>query len=359
MSEQIEDNFIEDGTLEFQEHWGKPSAFIALAILMPLALWLIYQTNLGAIHANIIIKRSQFFEASANFPHPQQQEYLNVAIALREQAIHRDPLSKNFYLAGLGYLYAKKAGLESNEDLFQKAVSISQQAIDIDPLHPDHSANMARVYFYFAEATNNQDKKRELFEDAISYYNEAIALMPANLNVRFERSNFLINGLNDCSRGLGYYLVDTENESPPSYAAYQTLAGFYATCADMEPQFQRVYRRLAIEHLEKSILLTANFPPKDHRNLWWDLADYRARLMGDFDGAIAAYEEVRALTIADDPYSRDYALWKIDLAMAKLHWELKGNRERALELALRAEENAPGQPDELTAFIEMLNAIDK
>jgi tetratricopeptide (TPR) repeat protein len=177
--------------------WATPWGAMATIPLLLVALFIMNQTNLKVIRADIIYKQGEEWG---------RQRQWDLAIAHHGRALELAPNEDFYYLwAGSAYLEkAKTAPTEGcimtedpdisavlglpiertaqlcREDLLTSARTILLQARQVNPLNTDHSANLGRLYKNWADLSVSPDERSELIDQSIGFYNQATALSPQN-----------------------------------------------------------------------------------------------------------------------------------------------------------------------------------
>lgn len=156
----------------FAKNWN--SALTA-AFAVPVALVLLTfggLTNLKLVKADMAFKQAGAYLDLGSYPD---------AIAAYKQAIDLAPKQDAYYIS-LGGAYLEYAGLEKDaqkqEELMGQAKSALEQAREINPLDPDHWANLARLYSQWATFAPDRETREARARTSSDYYAQAIALSP-------------------------------------------------------------------------------------------------------------------------------------------------------------------------------------
>jgi O-antigen ligase len=144
---------------------------------LPLAaLFLAGSLNLQAIQADIIYKTGVQEDDRGNSA---------VAVELFNRTLALAP-SQDFYYLFLGRAYLNASStvpVEQRDQLFQTAEAQLQKARTINPLNPDHSANLARLNRQWAILTTDTALRRQRAEKSDGHYVEALRLSPNNVGL--------------------------------------------------------------------------------------------------------------------------------------------------------------------------------
>ncbi len=200
---------------------SKDIAWILSPIILVIAFWLISVTNLRIIRADISFKMAEPFAANNQWP---------VAIELYKRASDLAPDEDYYYLfLGRGYLEQAKL-LESEEEqavIFQQAESDLIRAQNINPLNPDHTANLGRLNSWWALQAENEEVRKARGEDSIEYYQAVLQLSPNNARLWNEWSIVDINVMGDYDSALEK--LETSLAIDPTYDWTHAILGDYYT----------------------------------------------------------------------------------------------------------------------------------
>ena len=140
----------QENTLSIQDSWGSRLGFIALVVLLFLALSHIHQYHLQALKVEVIAKRAHAWEINLRFT---QDENSDTALVLYEYLLNMAP-EPSYYLASAARAYTLKAHFTCNDTAYKKAEDLLSQAQKINPLNVDHSIQLASLYASWAGASN-------------------------------------------------------------------------------------------------------------------------------------------------------------------------------------------------------------
>ena len=159
---------------EKAERWwsGRWQVWVAPALAVLTFLFLV-QTNLNEVRADILYK-----QAWLGYHQPRRYD---AAIAVYREALRLRP-DQDYYYLFLGKAYLEKAQSVSNaeerERLLQQADRVLERARELNPLNPDHTANLARLYQTWGRMERDPAKRKKLLEKALEYHREATQLAP-------------------------------------------------------------------------------------------------------------------------------------------------------------------------------------
>ncbi len=160
------------------EHARGERSFNLGIALLPVALLivalLVNKTNLRVIHADIAFKMAEPFTTETQWP---------VATLLYTHAIKLAPNEDHYYLfLGRSYLEQAKAAESENEqqELVLRAESDLRVAQKVNPLNTDHTANLGRLYSWWASKSTDLAVRQSRGLKASEYYDRAVTLSPNN-----------------------------------------------------------------------------------------------------------------------------------------------------------------------------------
>ncbi len=306
-------------------------SFGSLAVVLLTAIFLIAQTNVRSVRADMVYKRAKPYDDQATnatqADATARREAWDTAIAIYEAAIGLAP-NEDFYYLFLGRAYLERASVTEDAvertNLLTRAENLLLQAQHINPLNTDHTANLARLNTRWIGATDDDAERTERLRLAEQYYLDALRLSPQNSIIRIEFARLILELHGDCDRALAIYNELTTID--PFYAAgHLARANAYITCADGRQATERdTFYRSAASSLEEALQI-------DDSNIraWVQLAEIY-RQLGDFDAAQVAVAGARA---ANEPVTFPPA--EIDFLAAQVAAGL-GDPVEARELAERA-----------------------
>ncbi|HSG17748.1 MAG TPA: hypothetical protein VLE70_15685, partial [Anaerolineae bacterium] len=314
---------------------------MALVILLPLTFYVVAQTNLQVIQADVVYKRADPWDKQAG--RSGDPSLWDNAIAIYEHAIDLAP-REDFYYLWLGRAYLERSSvtedLNEQESLLRTAEQRLIEAQRINPLNTDHTANLARLNTRWAELAADQERQ-ERVEIASNYYEAAMSLSPNNAVIinEFARLAFVLD--EDCDKALA--LFDRSTERDPYYA--NTLFEQYEilrVCGDR--QSEEADRLLYYERAAESYSEGLRRQPRAAED-WLQLAGLYI-VLGQIDEALAAYDE------ASNRREEDLEQWRIDFTIAD--WFLQEEYfDRAQEFGRRALDGAPADvAEQIQQFID-------
>lgn len=341
---------------------GTMPGFVALLILLPLAFFVINQTNLRVIQADMIYKRGKPFDSqAARIGDPEQSLRLwENAIAIYEGALDYVP-NEDFYYLWLGRAYLEKSALLQSpverDQILETAAASLRQAQRINPLNTDHTANLARLNTRWASIASDAERT-ERVADAEQYYQAAIGLSPQNAVIRNEYARMVYSFHQDCTRALELY---DESITADSFYARTHFEKFeiMTLCAAELPEEERdAFYEQMFFHLEEGERLAIEKPGREREALraqiprsWAQGAQF-FQSVEEWGWALAALERLR-----DTEYpSEQIPAWNVAYQIAVVHQQL-GNLDLAQAVAAEALSAAPAdvQP-QIEQFIATLSA---
>lgn len=260
-----------------------------------LAFFIISQTNVRQVQADMIYKRAQPYESQATrstqLDADTRRGLWDTAIAIYTTAIDRMP-TEDFYYLFLGRAYLERAALTQDPgeqaDLLTAAENLLFQAQNLNPLNTDHTANLARLNTRWYAAVTDEAQKNERLALAERYYQLALTLSPQNSVIRNELARLLLEVDGDCDRALALY--DEAVAIDPFYAQnHLARADAYILCSSGRPDAERdAMVRTAAAALEQGLGIDSG-----NIRAWVQLAEIY-RQLGEYDQAQAAIDRARA-----------------------------------------------------------------
>ncbi len=302
---------------------------IAAPVVLLVVFWLVSVTNLRIIHADISYKMAEPFTTGNQWP---------MATILYRQALQQAP-DEDFYYLFLGRSYLEQAKQVQDETALEKLVleaeSDLKTAQAINPLNTDHTANLGRLYSWWASRTTDPAKRVERAKKASDYYALAVTLSPQNSTLWGEWAILFMDVLNQPDEALKRLTHALELDT--NYEWTQNLMGNYylrqAQAITETVKHQELLEKAAI-YFEDSMHAESSYPDNQVKsNSALALADIR-RQLGDLDKAIQAYDLANRFA----PSSSN--VWKIQATIAQLYMQ-KGDKTKAQEYLALAMKSAP------------------
>ncbi|MCP5094652.1 MAG: tetratricopeptide repeat protein, partial [Chloroflexi bacterium] len=312
---------------------GSTVAFSLAAAAVLFVPFLISQTNLQVIQADMIYKRGRFYDGQAS--NDRNPETWDTAIAIYQEVLDRAP-REDYYFLFLGRAYLERSTIETDPNqqvaLFNDAESRLVEAQSINPLNTDHTANLARLNTRRWTSATDTTERDERIAFAEQYYQDALALSPQNSVIRNEYARLAFDLKQDCDQSIELYKQSISID--PYYGeSYFGLGDVYSRCSvGIAEDEQAAYLGEAIEYIEQGLAIQPNNP-----SVWLRSAQIYENL-GLIEEAIAAYQEARTLDVSE----RLAAGWNLDFKMADLYLRLD-DTELAQIMAEQALLTAPAE----------------
>jgi tetratricopeptide (TPR) repeat protein len=304
-----------------------PLALVACLILTNV-------TNIKVIRADITFKTAEPFANTGQW---------QVATFLYQRAEELSPREDHYYLfLGRSYLeQAKLTQAASDQDsLVRQAESDLKEAQSINPLNTDHTANLARLYSWWAGKATTTEERSQRAQQASDYYTTAVELSPNNSTLWDEWATLSMQllgqpdqALQKLQHALGldakynytqgllgdYYskIAGSTNDLTAKEQALNTAAMYYQTAADVSKYTDINTKAGYLVSLSNIYVQLANLNP-DSTN-----KDQLRRAINVLEQAIEA-----GLRVSD--------AWKVQEALAKMYLQLgdKANAQYYANLAL-------------------------
>ncbi|MGC9521691.1 MAG: hypothetical protein ACP5HG_07390 [Anaerolineae bacterium] len=232
-----------------------------MVVLLLVSIVVVRDFNYNLIRADIIFKQGGAFANSSAANEKQ------VGIQHYDLAISYAPREDYYYLflgkALLELAQDDEIPSDQREPLFLETEDVLMQALELNPLNTDHSANLARFYKSWAARVAMELRATDLDEDQVTELTE-------------RRQNLL-------QKSVEHYEIAL-TLSPQNPILWNELAQLYAIDLGNEEKFE--------ETIVQSLLVDDEF-----EQTWMLIGDIRSS-EGDIEGAIEAYQQ--ALEIKND-----------------------------------------------------------
>ncbi len=331
--------------------WG----WVFAPLWLILVIWGTHSTNLKVIQADISYKMAEPFAAS--------NQWL-VATLLYDRALDLAPNEDYYYLfLGRSYLeYAKTIQDEAGrQDLVERAKRDLQEAQRINPLNTDHTANLARLFSWWASKTDDPASRDERGKISSNSYARATTLSPNNSTLWGEWAILLMDILNqpEAARQKLEHALNLD----PAYSLTLGLMGDYfvqSAHSQAEESQKETDLSKAIDYYQQAVKVaksTENISKIGYLvslgNIYVELASKDPENLDPqlILVAINFYQEA----VKARPSSSD--LYRIEEQIARLFIQLS-DKANALVHAKAAFEAAPDdQKESLTAFLAQVQAM--
>jgi hypothetical protein len=322
-------------------------------ILAPVSLIIFFiavnLTNLQVIHADITFKMADPFTKSGQW---------QVASFLYKRALELAPKEDHYYLfLGRSYLeQAKVTESPTDQDtLVHQAESDLMVAQSINPLNTDHTANLARLYSWWASNATNQDDLLKRGGKASDYYATAVTLSPNNSTLWDEWAVLFMQILGNSNEALlrlehalsldarysftqgllgDYYLriANSVEDSANKISNLEIAARYYQTAADVAKSTDATSKATYLVSLGSVYLIIDNLDASDNNH---------AQLHLGLESVLKSSEN--GINKNDQ--------WKVQEIIAKLYKQL-GDKAMAQQYASLA---ISGAPESALARLQDLN----
>jgi len=169
---------------------GRWLNYLIYAGLIVIIALFIFVSNTSPIRADIYYKQGwSGYHSKAENPRvwnldkAKRQQYFDIAIALYNKAIQCAPKEDHYYLF-LGKALLERAEvtdeMESKAKLLEQGRQVLEKARELNPLNTDHTANLARLYRIWGNMIQDKQRRAELLQRSLEYYEQATKLSPNN-----------------------------------------------------------------------------------------------------------------------------------------------------------------------------------
>jgi tetratricopeptide (TPR) repeat protein len=322
---------------------------------LAMVIWGTYNSNLRVIQADIAYKMAE--------PFTNSDEWL-VATLLYDRAIELAPNEDYYYLfLGRSYLeYAKTLQDEAGKaDLVQRAERDLKIAQKINPLNTDHTANLARLYSWWASNAADASAKESRGKISSDYYAHALKLSPNNSTLWGEWAILSLDILNQPEEAR--QRLEHALQLDPAYSFTQGLMGdYYVKIAESQSAAADKVADLnkAIGYYQEAVRVSKSSENAAKIGYLVSLGNLNIELasqdMANLDPqyllqAIEYYKQA----VEAKPSSSDH--YRIEEQIARLYIQL-ADKTNALVHANAALEAAPqDQKETLAAFRDQIQAM--
>jgi O-antigen ligase len=320
---------------------GSKNAVLA-SIVVPVSLVIVIiisnSSNLQVIGADITFKMAEPFT---------KQGQWQVATFLYKRSLELTPQEDHYYLfLGRSYLeQAKKTEAISEQDaLVRQAENDLKVAQSINPLNTDHTANLARLYSWWAQKATDNPTRNDRAQRASDYYAAAVKLSPNNSTLWGEWASLFMQIIGQPQQALerlqhaleldakysytlglmgDYYLrlASTNEDMDAKKQALLTAADYYQNAVDVVKKTDQTSKASYLLSLGNVYIILSGLDPQNTD---------RAQIQQAIDTLISAID---AGISSNDQ-------WKVQEAIAKLYVQL-GDKSMAQYFANQALSSAP------------------
>jgi tetratricopeptide (TPR) repeat protein len=312
----------------------------ALSVAMVVAVF----TNLRVIQADMIFKIAD--------PLSRQGQH-QAAISLFDRANDR-AINEDHYYLFLGKTHLEYAQtLMDNPDQqinqIERAEDSLVRAQEINPLNTDHTANLARLYRWWAGISRESNVRQERGKTSSNFYDRALTMSPNNAGLWGELASLYIAVIPDSDIALEILMKALEVD-PVFDGTHAMLGDYYVQRSrDLPAEGKMEALTQAADHYEQAI----GFTRKDAKGARYN---YRIALagvyteLGDYPASIKTYQEA----LEESPGRKDR--WRVEEVIASLYVQI-GDRANALAYATNLLSTVPDtEKARIQNFINQLQA---
>jgi tetratricopeptide (TPR) repeat protein len=312
---------------------------IITVVLVVTTIWMSVRTNLRIIHADVAFKMAEPFANSNQWP---------VANVIYRRSIELSPDEDYYYLfLGRGLLEEAKAIEDpiQQEQAFLAAETDLKRAQEVNPLNPDHTANLARLHSWWALQTSDENERISRGAVSDHYYSRVTVLSPNNARLWDEWAILYLNVLRDPDKALEKLTHSLEID--PQYDWTHALLGDYYNQESQkatEESHRIELAEQAVYHYQQAIEYAAG-----NVNYYFALAGTYQNL-NDIDMVIQTLE-------TSLEFARNSQVWQIEENLANIYLQ-QGDGANALIHAQKALVAAPeDQQERLTNLIAQIQSM--
>jgi hypothetical protein len=334
------------GPLAFQKtRPSRPWTARILAVALGLAaLGLAAATNIRLIQADILFKQAEpYIQAGAG------DLALETALAYYRRA-HQLAPGVDYYLLHLGSLNLTQARQETSIPRREGQLAAAQEYLEraqrLNPLNPDHTANLARLYAAWADLEQDEATSQTYARAASEYFYQALNLSPNNARLWDEWAALSLSRSAEPEAALERLTHALQLD--PFYDWTHALLGEYwgqAAARLSDPQAERQALEQAAGYYQEALRLVNRDDVQARYTYLVSQAAIYVRLERPQD-ALAGYRQAADL-LPESPRR-----WQLEEIIAQLYIQI-GDRQQALVHAAAALALAPQeQQPRLAAWIE-------
>lgn len=335
-----------------REQWAglraarRPVALLTAPVLAGVVLWIVLVVHLRPIQADAAFKVLDAYLQGQQWP---------AAIQLHKIIRRLAPLEDYYYLfEGKTYLsYAQTLQDPNQRDFWlQETERVLLQAQQLNPLNPDHTANLGRLYSIWANMVQDPQQRREKARQSDAMYARVVQLSPNNPTLWIEWGRVLATLLDDPDGALEKF--QHAYQLDPVYdQALVALADFYYN------QSRRLQGEARVEALQKA----ASYYQDALRQQKWRNKQVSFGYAVNAGAALAesgAYTDAIAMyTSALEHAPNNPQAWRVSEALVGLYMQLQ-DYPSAVAAAQKALLLAPDdQKSRLSVLLQQVQSLQQ
>ncbi|MDE3088145.1 MAG: O-antigen ligase family protein [Chloroflexota bacterium] len=229
-----------DEPIRVMADWVRsPLTVLTAPLLAIVVAILIYSTNFAGIAADILYKMGQNYDNAGAWAQ---------SIKAYQQAVDLQP-SQDFYALFLGRAYLESARNLADPAQREAALNSSEQvllnALQINPLNTDHSANLARLHRTWASLVDDPAQKSLHLQKSIGYYLNTLRLSPNTAHLHDELAlTYMQAGDLASARAQLEQSLQLDQQYAPTFAY---LGDYYRTEGDKAAAAQDYLTAISID----------------------------------------------------------------------------------------------------------------
>ena len=317
----------------------KSSVVIVVIPIILLSVFMItIFSNLQVIHSDITFKVAEPFTKSGQW---------QVANFLYKRALELAPKEDHYYLyLGRSYLEQAKTtdSVIDQDNLVLQAENDLKVAQSINPLNTDHTANLARLYSWWAGKASTTDSRTSRAEKASDYYQTAVTLSPNNSSLWDEWAVLLMQVVGQSQVALSKLEHALELDSSYSFT-HGLLGDYYLRLAnsDINVSAKEDALRMAARYYRNAAEVAKKTDQTSKASYLVSLANVYVVMAGLDSQNVDRAQLKQAIDVLLESIDAGIGindLWKVQEAIANLYLQL-GDKSLAQYYANQALEGAP------------------
>jgi tetratricopeptide (TPR) repeat protein len=320
------------------------TSILVLLIVALVSFWGVYKTNVQVIQADMVFKMADQFNQPGRY---------QVARLLYKRSNSLAP-DEDYYYLFLGRNYLEEAKTVSDPTQQAELVKAAEEDLKlaqrINPLNTDHTANLGRLYSWWAAISDDPLIRQQRGEIASNYYTMATTLSPNNSTLWGEWALLYLEIFQQPDEALTR--LEHALSLDPRFNWTQGLMGDYYVRVGRsltDTVKRREAFETALQHYRDALALSKS--SENLAKIGYLLASANADIeLGNLGEAITAYQDALALN------PRETDVWRIEETLAHVYLQA-GDKDSALYYGNLSLNAAPAdQKSRLQDFLDQIMA---